>query len=303
MQTAHTFGELSSISAPVVLACGYFDGVHRGHQSVLESARAAARALGGQAWVMTLDPHPLKILRPDAAPRLLTCTAHKLRLLEAAGLDGCLVLPFDHALASIEPETFIDRLCEAAPRLTRVVVGPNWTFGRAARGDVPLLRSLAAAHGFSVTVAEPVRVDGQPISSTRVREAVLLGQLAEAERLLGRPFSVYGSVMRGKQVGRRLGFPTANVDADSEVRPPAGIYAVEAEIDGLRHPGAAYLGPAQPGLVEVHLIDFEGDLYGRWMDVSFHSLIRPDRRFDSADALSDQIAMDIEQARARLSAR
>jgi riboflavin kinase/FMN adenylyltransferase len=218
---------LSAAAGPVVLAAGYFDGVHRGHQAVIRTALARAQESGAETWVLTMDPHPLRILRPDAAPRLLTSTPHKLRLLGELGVAGCVVLPFTVALAAVEPADFIARLRAAAPRLVCMVVGPNWTFGRGARGTPDTLRELARAHGFDATIAEPVLVDGQPISSTRIREAVLLGQLDEAARLLGRPFGVRGTVVRGKQLGRRLGFPTANVDAEGEVRPPPGIYAVQ----------------------------------------------------------------------------
>jgi riboflavin kinase/FMN adenylyltransferase len=300
MRVLHQFDELRDIRGPLVLAAGYFDGVHRGHQAVIKAARAAAVPAHAGTWVLTLDPHPLKVLRPETAPRLLTSTPHKLRLLEALGVDGCLILPFTPALAALTPMEFVDRLCAAAPSLARMVVGPNWTFGRGARGTPDTLQELAHVRGFAVTVAEPTRSDGHPISSSRIREALQSGRLDQAAGWLGRPFSVLGTVVRGRQLGRQLGFPTANVDAESEVRPPAGIYAVQVKAADWTAGGAAYLGPSSPGVVEVHVLDRQDDLYGQELDVAFLHHLRAHQSFTRLTDLRDQIALDVQQARSLL---
>lgn len=308
MRTITRLDQLQEETRPVVVAAGAFDGVHRGHQVVLQRALQQARTLGGTAWVMTFDPHPLKLLRPESAPPLITSTPHKLQLLRAFGLDGCAVLAFTPALAAVEAEPFIADLRRAVPQLATLVVGANWTFGHRARGDTRLLRELAPRYGFTVDIVEGVHLGGQPISSTRIRKAVAGGQLDEAADLLGRPFSMYGTVIHGTKLGRQLGYPTANVDPHNEVRPPAGIYAVRMHVEGAVHPGAAFLtdhpdprkGP--PDVVEVHLIDRDLDLYDREVEVFFERRLRDEWRFDSLEALKKQIALDVAEARAALGA-
>jgi riboflavin kinase / FMN adenylyltransferase len=305
-----TAGRLEDLPGPVVLAAGAFDGVHRGHQAVVEEARRLAGARGAQAWALTFDPHPLRILRPSAAPALLTSPAHKLLLLEQTGLGGCVVLPFTAELADVEPEAFIARLCQAVPGLVGLVVGSNWTFGHRARGNVHLLRQLAAGAGFEAVVVEGILWRGHPISSTRIRRAVRDGHLDDAAQMLGRPFSVLGPVVHGGKLGRKLGFPTANVRPDNEVRPPAGIYAVQASVLGRWLPGAAYLAGDDSAderhrdVVEVYLLDQpEGmDLYGAQLEIRFVRKMRDERRFTHQEDLMAQIARDIEDIRAALAA-
>ena len=302
MRVLRQLADLRAVPGPLVLAAGYFDGLHRGHQAVIAAACEAAREAGAQAWVLTLDPHPLRILKPEKAPPLLTDTAHKLHLLMEAGVDGCLVLPFTRDLASQEPADFIRALRDAAPRLVRMVIGPNWTFGRRAAGTPETLRGLAAAHGFEVTVADPVMSEGEPVSSTRIRAAVQAGRLDEAAGWLGRPFSVFGPVVQGKQLGRKLGFPTANVYAGGEVRPPAGIYGVGVNAGAWSAFGAAYHGPRSPGVVEVHILDRKDELYGESLEISFLHFVRPHREFATLRALKAQIAKDVAEIRARVAA-
>ncbi len=306
MRTVTQLDPLAASGRPIVLAAGAFDGVHLGHRAVLARAQAQARACGGETWVMTFDPHPLKLLRPDLAPPLLTSTPHKLQLLRSLGLDGCAVLPFTPSFAAVEPEAFIENLCRAVPTLHTLVVGSNWTFGHLARGTTDLLRRLAAERGFRADIVDPVPHNGQTVSSTRIRRAVAAGCLGEAEALLGRPFSVYGTVIHGAKLGRQLGYPTANVDPHNEVRPPAGIYAVRFATEGHLYPGAAFLtdhpdprkGP--PDVVEVHLINQNLDLYDREAEIFFVARLRDEWRFDSLDALKAQIAVDVEHARQAL---
>ena len=301
--------EVPRAAGPVALAIGFLDGVHLGHQQVIRAAMARAHSIGGEAWVMTFEPHPLQILRPGKAPPLLTPTPQKLRLLEALGVDGCLLIPFTPALAQREPEDFIADLAGALPPLAGVAVGANWTFGHRGRGDTELLRALGERHDFVVEIVAPVLVGGAPVSSTRVRQAVQTGDLRGAAALLGRPFSVCGRVEPGRGVGRGLGFPTANLDALHELHPPKGVYAVQAQFDGVRRGGAAYFGhrptfdaTPQP-VLEVHLFDTDADLYGKELEVFFLAHLRGDQLFASPEALRLQIERDVARARAIVAAK
>jgi riboflavin kinase/FMN adenylyltransferase len=308
MRTVTSLDAMADRARPIVFAAGAFDGVHRGHQAVLAEARRRAAALGGEAWALTFDPHPLKVLRPERAPALITSTPHRLRLLARTGVDGVALLPFDAGLSEQEPEEFIARICGIVPNLRAMVVGENWTFGRRARGNTALLRALAARHGFDVAIVAGIEWGGLPISSTRIRQAVTSGDLAAAQAMLGRPFSMYGTVVHGAKLGRALGYPTANVDPHNEVRPPAGIYACWTRVEETSYPSAAFLaarpdprkGP--PDVVEVHLIDATLDLYDRDIDVCFVRKLREEERYDSIDALKAQIARDIEVTRVVLQA-
>ena len=287
----------------VVLAVGSFDGVHKGHQLVIRRAAEEARALGAEAWAMTLDPHPLKVLKPDAAPPLITSTPHKLRLIEPLGVSGCVVMPFTREVAGEEPESFIAKLKNSVPALSGLVVGENWTFGHRGRGNTALLKEVAPAYKLSVTVVEPVLWKGKVISSTRIREAVARGRLQEAEEMLGRPFSILGTVVPGRRVGAQMGFPTANLDPHNEVRPPSGVYAARVDAGGRLFGGASFVaetGDAQATpsgfVVEVYIIGYDGDLYGRDIEVFFLRRLREVQHFRSRDKLRNQIARDVEQA-------
>jgi len=233
---------LRSQRRPILLAAGFFDGMHRGHQAIIRKLVSAARRERGAAWVMTFDTHPLKVLHPETAPRLLTSTPHKLRLLEALGVHGCVVIHFTRALAQREPEDFVALLKRTAPALRQIVIGRNWTFGRRGRGTPAMLKALAPAYGLKITVIPPVRWHGAAVSSTRIRAAVLAGRLAEAAGMLGRPFSLLGTVVPGRGLGRKLGIPTANLDPHNEVAPPDGVYIVRARWDDADYPGIVNLG-------------------------------------------------------------
>lgn len=319
---------------PVLLAAGFFDGVHRGHQAIIRKIVSAARLEHGAAWVMTFDTHPLKILHPETAPRLLTSTPHKLRLLKAMGVHGCIVVPFTRTLARQEPKAFIAMLARAAPSLRRIVIGRNWTFGKQGRGTPAMLRFMAPCFGFKITVIPPVRWHGKAVSSTRIRAAVLAGRLAEAAAMLGRPFSLLGTVVPGCGLGRKLGIPTANLNPHNEIVPPDGVYIVQAHWDGSTYPGIVnlgirptithlrsdgYSGPARlrlpPGacpperagkggsVLELHLFGLRRNLYGKAIEVTFLKKLRRERVFPSLEALQRRIRLDIEQAKAWLERR
>ncbi len=286
---------------PVVLAAGFFDGLHLGHLKVIHSSLAAAAALGGKAWVLTFDQHPLRVLGHHKAPRLLTSNRHRLALLRRMGVEGCLLLPFDRAFAETSPDDFVRRLKAAIPRLMDMHVGRNWHFGRAGSGDVKLLHRLGRELGVRVSVSEPVMRDGAPVSSTRVRAAVTAGDLETAARLLGRPFSILGTVKEGRRIGRTLGFPTANLDPHNEVLPPAGVYMAEALIGRARRGAMLYYGHrpsfedtrGSARVLELHVPGLDADLYGRHIEVSLLKRTRGERRFDSVEALKAQIARDM----------
>lgn len=301
MNVAHRWEDLAGVAGPMTMALGFFDGVHRGHQAVLRAAIERAAEWPAQAWVLTFNPHPLKVLRPQEAPRLLTSNEHKLRLMREAGMQGCLVLPFTAELAGREPEEFLQDLCTAAPQLKEIIAGTNWTFGRRARGNADLLRTWSAPRGIAVTLVPPVEWQGQPVSSTRIRRAVQEGDLEAARAMLGRPFSILGTVVKGKQLGGQLGFPTANVDPHNEVRPPPGVYDVRAAAGADQWGGAAFLDEGPPsgsGAFEVHLLDFSGDLYGRHLEVFFTRYLRGVERFATLEELQAQIARDVARVRA-----
>lgn len=300
MRIANKLEDLQAATKPVVLAAGVFDGVHRGHLAVIETAIADAKRRNGEAWALTFDPHPQRVLRPETAPLMLTSTPHKLELLSHTGLDGVVVQPFTRELAALEPEAFIDFLRDSVPGHASLVVGFNFNFGRRARGDTGMLRDLGTQHGFDVHIVGGLQWHGEGISSTRIRQAITAGKLDDAAAMLGRPFGVLGRVVRGKQLGRQLGFPTANVLPDNEVRPPPGSYAVRARVHGAWVDAAGYIGHRDRGFgpeIEVHLLDRSLDLYGAEMEVTFLTLLRPDQQFDSLDALKAQIGRDVAAAR------
>jgi riboflavin kinase / FMN adenylyltransferase len=288
----------------VVLAVGFFDGVHKGHRRVIQAAVNRARKLGGRAWVMTFDPHPMDVLKHGAAPLLLTSTQHKLQLLSGLGIHGCFVMPFTRRLAAVEPEGFVRSLRCAIPALREIVVGENWRFGRREKGDATLLARLGGEMGFTATVVKSAVHKGKAISSTRIRGEIMRGNLDGAGAMLGRPFSVLGTVVHGKAVGGKLGFPTANMDCHSEALPPCGIYAARALVNGRMRAGVINLGVrptfekrnVKP-MLELHLFNFHKNLYGRDLEVFFVKKLRNERRFASAEGLAAQIAKDVAAAR------
>jgi len=296
---------LASVPGPLAIAAGVFDGVHHGHRAVLQSALDAAHRMEGSAVALTFDPHPAKILRPDRAPRLLTSTPHKIALMGGFGIRHVLVIRFDEGFAALEAEEFLRRLSTSAKKLRSICVGQGWKFGHDRRGDGNLLRTLGPSLGFETTEAGPVSIGGSMVSSTRIRKAVEAGDLDTAENLLGRRYSILGTVRHGDGLGRQLGFPTANLAAHNEQFPPDGVYAVRVGAGGQFFSGVANIGvrpTVQSGggrILEVHLLDFSDDLYGKDIEVGFLRFLRPEQNFPDTEALRRQIALDAEAARAR----
>ena len=299
-----SISDLAQIPGPLYLAIGVFDGVHLGHQAVIRRALDAARRDGGTAVVVTFDPHPVRVLRPEHAPRLLTSTSHKLRLIRDLGVTHQLVIHFDRAFAATEPEDFIRALAAASQPLREICVGFEWSFGKGRAGNLALLDRLGHELGFDEVGVPAVTIDGEVVSSTATRAAVEAGDLAKAARLLGRAYSILGTVKPGAQLGRKLGFPTANFAAHNEQFPPNGVYAVNVEIQGRPIRGVANIG-VRPTLeqaegerlLEVHLLDFQGDLYGLDLEVVFRRFLRSEQKFPSLEALRAQIGCDAEAAR------
>lgn len=299
---------MASGSTPVALAIGFFDGVHLGHQAIVTEAQSIAHREHGEAWVLTFDVHPRRVLRKDAPP-LLTSNRHKLLLLKRYGVDGCLLLPFTESFADTEPEAFAGDLLRQIPGLCGIVTGADWRFGRHGRGDGALLARMAGERQLRVTILPPVLDEGAPVSSTRVRAAIADGDILAASRLLGRPFSLLGTVVHGHGIGRRIGFPTANLDWSAEALPPTGVYAVHALIgdeltDGVLSYGTrpTLFDGAAPA-AELHVPGLARDLYGQEVEVFFVGRLRGQQRFADEEALRRGIAGDVEAAMAALRGR
>lgn len=302
-----TIGELRNLPGPLHLAIGVFDGVHLGHQAVICRALDGARQGGGTAVVVTFDPHPVRVLRPEQAPRLLTSTAHKLQLICDLGVAHQLIIHFDHAFAATPPEDFIRELATAARPLREICVGFEWSFGKGRAGNLALLKRLGGELGFDEVGVPAVKIDGEIVSSTLIRAAVENGELARAAKLLGREFTILGTVVEGDRLGRKLGFPTANLSAHNEQYPPNGVYAVEARRGDRMLPGVANIGvrptvknAGGERLLEVHLFDFQEEIYGEDLEITFRKFLRPEQKFPGVDALREQIQKDAAQARAVL---
>jgi riboflavin kinase/FMN adenylyltransferase len=290
-----------------IVALGNFDGFHLGHQAVVGAAVARARAEGRPALVATFDPHPVRHFRPDTAPFRLTTLDQRARLFAEAGADAMVVFGFDATLAALTADEFVRERLVGALRVGGVVTGEDFTFGRAKGGNVALLRAAGAAHGFDATAIGPVTLDGEPVSSTRIRESLRAGDPVAAARLLTRPFAIQGVVEHGDKVGRTIGYPTANLNMGKYLRPAYGIYAVRGRLaDGRVLDGAANLGirpQFQPPkeLLEPHFFDFAGDLYGQSIEVDLIDYLRPEAKFDGLPALMAQMDADCARAREVLS--
>ena len=309
METLRSISELSRLQGPLFLAIGVFDGVHRGHQKVILTSAEHAGAANGTPVAVTFDPHPEKILRPQSAPHLLTATPHKITLIRDLGVGHLLIITFDKQFAATEPEDFVQRLVKHSNPLREICVGHEWSFGKNRRGNLELLKTLGTQFDFNVVGIPPVTVNGEIVSSTTIRQAVEAGDLKKAAEMLGREYTILGTVVRGDDLGKKIGFPTANLSAHNEQFPPNGVYFAEAKLDGGRYPGVVNLGyrpTVSSGkterVLEIHLLDFDRDIYGKDLEVRFIRYLRPERKFENVDALVRQIERDVEQA-CELSAR
>ena len=302
--------ELPAEVGATVVTVGTFDGVHCGHRDVISRLVTRARAAGRASLLVTFEPHPLEIINPSAAPGLLTTCDEKLTLLARTALDWVAIVPFTPELAQLPAAEFVDAILLGRFRMAELLIGHDHGFGRGRKGDITLLRSLGEARGFVVDAVAPVlTTDGEPVSSTLARRALAAGELERARALLGRPYSVSGTVVAGDARGRLLGFPTLNVDVpDSrKLLPPDGVYAVRVEgsrgrFDGMMNLGGRPTFGDERRRIEAHLFDADGDFYGDRVDVAFVARLRDTMRFSGPDALVAQLRLDADAARRALTA-
>ena len=310
MQVLRSISELAELPGPLFLAIGVFDGVHLGHQAVISTSARHAVEASGTPVVVTFDPHPVKVLRPNDAPHLITATQHKIALIRDLGVSHLLILNFDRNFAATAPEEFVEQLVAHSRPLQEICVGHEWSFGKGRAGNLALLKQLGLKHNFNVVGVAAVTVNSEVVSSTAIRKAVAEGNLVKATQMLGREYTILGTVIAGEKLGRKLGFPTANLSAHSEQFPPNGVYVIEARRAGTLHRGVANLGyrPTVSGekserLLELHLFDLDRDIYGEELEVRFLRYLRPERKFENVEALKAQISRDVEQARDSFSVR
>jgi riboflavin kinase/FMN adenylyltransferase len=287
-----------------VLALGNFDGLHRGHMKIIERVRRRAEERGGVAVLLTFDPHPTHVVRPDKAPKLLMTSAQKLEALAQAGMGGVAVVRFTRELSQWSPEEFVGRVLVDWLHVAEVWVGANFLFGHDRAGNFSLLRLLGARDLFRAEKIDPVRYKDFVVSSTRIRRLIAEGRVDEAAALLGREYAIDGTVVAGSRRGRDLGFPTANLSTQNELLPPNGVYATLLVLDGVIHPSITNIGvrptfgDTYAAVVETHVLDLDGDLYGRHVRLAFVQRMRDERAFEGPGALREQIESDCRHARA-----
>jgi riboflavin kinase/FMN adenylyltransferase len=308
MKIIHAAKDLQAGRRKVCLAIGFFDGVHLGHQQIIRQTIADARQHEGIALVITFDRHPNSVVAPARVPPLIYSLPQKLRAIESLETHTLLLIHFDKAFSEQPGEAFIRGLANEVGGILSACVGANFGFGHKRGGNVALLKKLGAELNFAVHGMAAVSLDGEAVSSTRIREAISVGDLDAASQLLGRPYSLAGTVIRGDRLGHQIGFPTANLDATGRALPPNGVYAVHAEVIGEANSYRAVMNigvrptvnDSQPQRrMEVHLLDFEGELYGQEIELTFVEKLRDEKKFPSLGALREQIGRDIREAQAR----
>lgn len=301
--TAH-FGA----SGRTVLSVGNFDGLHLGHQRILESVRERARGMGQRSAVVTFDPHPMRVLRPNQAPLMIETLGQRIAGFERIGMDAALVMRFDRALSLVSAEEFIERILVRCLRVGAIFVGANFRFGHRGAGDLQLLKEYGKRENFAAEIVPPVEVSGQVVSSTAIRNAVASGNVAEAIRLLGKAFSLTGEICTGAGRGRTILFPTLNLAPEQELLPKLGVYATECIVAGRLYPSVTNVGTRptfhEVGItVESHLFGFGQTVASGPMEVRFQTRIRDEQKFPGPEALRAQIARDVEAAQKYFSER
>jgi len=298
----HDLHELKRPLKDVVLTIGNFDGVHLGHREIFRRVVARASACSGTSAVMTFVPHPLKVLAPEKTRPLINTYDEKERLIEASRIDVLFSLPFNREFSTLPAGVFVEEILVRRIGLRHLIVGYDYAFGRQREGDVAALQKLGARHGFTLEVLDPVREGERLYSSTRVRELIAAGEVEEVVNWLGRHFSLEGTVVRGDGRGRGLGFPTANLATTKELLPASGVYAVKVRLGDTIRDGVANLGknptfPGASGGVEVHLLDYDGDIYGKPLRVYFMHRLREEKTFAGSQQLVEAIKQDVIRAR------
>lgn len=303
------YKSLKSIQRPLkgaVVAVGIFDGVHVGHMRIIKSLVRRAKALRKKSVVLTFFPHPFSILYPKKTIPLLSSLDHRLRLLKSLGVDIIVLIRFNKGFANMRPETFVSRVLMDKLNMKEMLVGEDFIFGRRGGGDTASLKRLAKKHGFKFRKITLLKIKGKAVSSTYIRALILKGKLKKASHLLGRPVSILGTVKQGTKIGRMLGFPTANIDPHHEAIPPSGVYAVRVTLDKSTYKGIVNIGfrptfhpphYAPEPTIEVHIMNFKKDIYGRDLEIIFTKRIRPEKRFKDRESLKRRITLDVEAAR------
>ena len=295
--------DLKPGNRPVCLAIGFFDGVHLGHQQIIRQTIADARRHDALALALTFDRHPNTVVAPDRVPPLIYSLSQKLRVIGSLGVDALWPIHFDEKFSGQTGGDFIRRLARDLGKIQSLCVGADFVFGRQRSGNVALLEKLGGELGFAVHGLAAVALDGQIVSSTRIREAIRAGNLDAASQMLGRAYSLAGKVVRGDQLGRKLGFPTANLDAACLVLPPKGVYIAHVNVGGKNFHAVLNIGhrptlqnPTPQLRVEAHLLDFNGDLYGQELEIEIGEKLRDERKFGSLEELKAQISRDVAEA-------
>jgi riboflavin kinase/FMN adenylyltransferase len=304
MKVIHSAADLNAGGRPVCAAIGVFDGVHLGHQEVLRRTISDAERSGAMSVVVTFDCHPNAVVAPAHVPPLIYPLWKKLEVLESLELNAVYIIHFDKAFSQIEGNQFVLGLARDFGKIQAISVGAHFEFGHRRSGNVDLLKAMGAKLGFAVNALDDLDLNGQPVSSTRIRDAVRAGDFASASAMLGRPYTLCGAVVEGEHLGRKLGFPTANLNIDGILTPPPGVYAADAEIRGEKRRAAVNIGhrptvhSQDPKLhVEAHLLDFIGDIVGQNLELVFLKKLRDEQKFPSLESLGAQIAKDVAQAR------
>lgn len=288
-----------------IVTVGVFDGLHIGHQAVLQQVLSQAETFNLASFVLTFDPPPLAFLAPERCPPALTTLAKKIEILEQLGVDAVVFARFDAYLQQMSPNTFVQQVLLQRLQARQVIVGYDWQFGKGRSGNAEALKELGDKYRFDVMIVGPVQFHGKPVHSTRVREAIANSNLDLASELLGRRYSITGEVVKGEGRGRQIGFPTANIDAGNQMVPPSGVYAVQVKLEGCMFAGVLNMGtrPTFNGekfQIETHLFDFEKIIYGKKIEISFIEKIRAERRFPNPEMLVNQIRQDVTMAKAIL---
>ncbi|MDP2922043.1 MAG: bifunctional riboflavin kinase/FAD synthetase [Candidatus Omnitrophota bacterium] len=282
------------MSYPTIVTIGIFDGVHKGHQVILKKLVREARRLNLKSVAVTFDPHPVKVMRPGAEIPFLISLKHRLKLIKKIGVDRSLVEKFTRRYSRMSAEDFVKRILVGKLNIRALVSGENFLFGFREKGDAQLLKKLSGLYGFKLYTVRPLKIAGDTVSSTRIRKAIERGCLGLASKLMGRPISILGTVVKGKSLGRKLGFPTANIDPHHEAIPPSGVYKVDVITGRGKYKGLLNISGRK--IIEVHILNFSRWIYGMDIEVIFKTKIREEKRFKSLEALKRQIALDIQKS-------
>lgn len=285
---------MKKILYPTVVTIGIFDGVHKGHQVILKKVLKEARKNRLKSVVVTFDPHPVKVLNPGAKIPFLTSLEHRIKLIKSMNIDDCVIIKFTKEFSKVNARVFIKKFLIDKLNLKVMVTGENFLFGSKERGDIKLLERLGKTYDFKFYKIPPLKIEGDYISSTSIRKAVERGDLKLASKMLGRPVTILGTVVRGKRLGREIGFPTANIDPHHESIPPSGVYSIDVALDEKLYRGILNISAHK--IIEAHIFNFNKDIYGKDIEVIFKQKIRDEKKFKSFSSLKKQIQLDIQQS-------